>query len=151
MPFLRFNRKLIGVLMVGTAAICLLASAGWSIYSYHLTTTALRATGHITQMAERHDDRGDYWYPVYAFTDRDGVPHTVYSSVGSAPPRYSVGDPVTVLYYAGAGNDAHLDDWLTLWGAPLILLALAVVDLATGIGVLLWPWFARQPQVGTDG
>ena len=142
MFFRKANRTMIGVLMVASAAVCLLLSAGWAVYSYHLTRTALRATGRITQMVERHGDHGDYWYPVYTFADRDGAFHTIHSGVGSAPPAYEVGDSVMVLYYAGAGNDAHLNQWSTLWGVPLVALAVAAINLPIGIGVLFWPRIA---------
>jgi hypothetical protein len=149
--FRKANRTMIGVVMLASAALCLLLAAGWTIYSYHLTRTALRATGHITQMVERHGDHGDYWYPVYTFADRNGVPHTIHSGVGSAPPAYAVGDAVTVLYYAGNGIDAHLNEWSTLWGVPLVLLAVAVINLPIGIGVLLWPRIAGHLRPAPGG
>ena len=142
--FRKFGRTTLGVFLAASGACCLLLAAGWFISSYHLTRSALRATGHITQMVERHGSKGEYWYPVYTFTDRDGASHTVHSDIGSAPPPYNVGDAVTVLYYPGAGDDARLDDWSTLWGAPLVVLAVGAVNLPMGFGILLWPRFGKE-------
>ena len=74
-----------------------------------------------------------------------------FESVPVYPAQYSVGDAVTVLYYAGAGDDAHLDDWFNLWGAPLVLLAACATALPIGIGILLWLRFDKQPQPETGG
>jgi hypothetical protein len=145
--FRKFNRTTITLLLSAAATLCLLISAGWFVYSYHLTKNALRATGHITQMIKQHSNDEDSWYPVYNFTDRDGKSYTIHSNIGSAPPQYTVGDPVTVLYYAGAGDDAHLDDWSTLWGIPLILLTAGTLNLLIAIGIALWPRFSRQQQI----
>jgi hypothetical protein len=151
MFFRRTNRKPIGILMIAGGSVCLLVAAGWSIYSYHLTATALRASGRITEMVKRRGSDGDYWYPVYVFTDRDGVLHTVHSSAGSAPPGHSVGDRVTVLYYAGAGDEAHLDDWSTLWGVPIVCVVIGAIDLPIGLVVLMWPRLVRRKQGGVGG
>lgn len=147
-PFRRFKRKPIGILAIVCGSVCLAASAAWAIYSRHLTSTALRATGHITQLVERHDDHGDSYYPVFTFADRSGVAHTIYSSAGSYPPSHQVGDSVTVMCYAGAESDAHLVDWFTLWGMPILLAALGIVYLAVGIIMCAWPRItgkSRQP------
>jgi hypothetical protein len=137
--FTGFNRKPIGILAIACGAICVLAGAAWAVHSYWLTSTAFRATGRITQLVERHGERGDAYYPVFTFADQKGVSHTIYSSVGSYPPPNQPGDSVTVLYHAGAEADAQLDDWFTVWGAPILLAALGIVYLPVGIIMCAWP------------
>lgn len=146
MPFSKFRRKPIGVLAIVAGSICVLASVGWAIHSYWLTSTALRATGRITQLIERHGNDGDAYYPVFVYPDRNGVQHTIYSSAGSYPPPHQAGDSVTVLYDAGAENNAQLDDWFTLWGVPIILAANGIVYLPVGIVICAWPWITGRAK-----
>lgn len=135
----RFNRKAIGILAVACGSICLVAAAAWAFHSYRITSSGVRVSGRITQLVERSDEHGEFYYPVFEFTDKKGVSHTIYSGTGSYPPPHRVGDAVRVLYVPGAEADAQLDDWAEIWGIPALLGALGVVYLPAGIVMCLWP------------
>lgn len=142
--FGKFNPKMIAILMIVSGSICLIAAATWSIHSWHLVSTAARATGHITELVERPSKDGTFFYPVFTYADQRGVEHKIYSSVGTYPPPNQVGDTVTVLYSPGAEQNAQLDDWSTIWGIPIFLASLGVADSIMGIVVHLWPRITRR-------
>jgi hypothetical protein len=119
--FRKSNRKALGILATVSGSLCLIASAVWAIHSYRFNLVALRTSGLITQLVERHGDHGDAFYPVFTFVDGVGVTRTVYSDTGSYPPAHQVGDTVTVLYLPGAERDAKIDDWFVVWGAQSCL------------------------------
>jgi len=135
----KFNRKVIAILMVVAGSICLLAAAGWFVYSWHLVATSTRATGQITELIERPDGKGDtFFYPVFTYTDPHGIEHRIYSSVGSYPPPHRVGETVTVLYIPGSEQNAQIDDWSFMWSIPLLLVFLGVFNTSVGGVLFLW-------------
>jgi hypothetical protein len=142
--FPRFNRKVFGVLAIVCGSICLLGAGGWGVYSYHFSSTALRVVGQIVKNVERHDDHGDYYYPVFRYTDRNGLAHTVSSNTGSFPATHQIGDAVTVLYLPGAESDAQLGDWFEIWGVPTVLAILGIVYLPMGIVMCYWPQITKR-------
>ncbi len=149
--FQKFNRNVVGLLAIVSGLICLVVASVWAIYSHHLTSTAIRTTGHIIQLVERHGDHGDSYFPVFAYTDRNGGSHTLYSNVGTYPPPNHVGDTVTVLYSAGAEGNAQIDDWYFLWGIPLLLALLGIVYLPVGMAMRAWPRIRALWSTGTQG
>ena len=141
----RFNQKAVALLMIVAGLLCLLVAAAWAIYSWHLVSASMRATGRITQLIERCDGKGNsYFYPVFTYADRRGTEHTIDSNVGTYPPPHRVGDTVVVLYTPGSEQDARIDDWSVLWGIPLLLVFLGVVGATIGVVVTIWPRITRR-------
>jgi hypothetical protein len=96
---------------------------------------AVRAEGVVTEI--RFDERpGDqtYEYPVVHFTTQEGVGVDVEATIRQHPPKYSVGDRVTVTYEPGEPQRADIAG--TQWMSVLIVLGLGLSALFAGVMVL---------------
>lgn len=136
--FSKFPRKLIGILLLISGSVCLLGGGATAIYSYHFSVTAQRTTGEVIQLIQRRSNGADALYPVFRYTDRNGVSHTVDSNTGSYPAAHQIGDSVTVLYVPGSENSAEIGDWFNIWGISLVLGIIGISHLAIGIVLCLW-------------
>ena len=81
---------------------------------------ALGAEGKVLRMEKRKSSEGAIYYPVFSFIDREGKEHEIHSSYGSYPPRYEVGDSISVLYEPQNPRKAEIDSFLSLWLGPVI-------------------------------
>lgn len=78
--------------------------------------------------------RGRAYYPVYEFQDSRGDTIHAYSTVGTNPALYAVGESADILYNT-EDNSADARDFFVEWFAVLIVSGIGV--LFTGIGVIL--------------
>ena len=76
------------------------------------------------------------YYPIVKFADRAGQEHTLYSSVGSYPPSYAVGDHAPILYDPADPKHAEINSFFSLWLLPLVFGILGSLDLLTGLFLL---------------
>jgi len=94
----------------------------------------VRVTGTVASLYEKSDSDGSTYYPVVRFLDSNDAEVRFKDHVGSNPPSYRVGDPVTVLYVRGsAASSAMIDrgrwNWLPtgllgLFGSVLTLVGI---------------------------
>jgi hypothetical protein len=138
MVVVKMRRKLIAGFMLSAAALCLVVAIVSFIYSWNFISHAARATGQVTSLTERS---GNY-YPVVSFDDAGGDHHTLYSSMGSSPPGYQVGDRVTILYAPGNPANARIDSFLSTWIIPLVMGTLAMSYILLGLIIWFWPQIA---------
>ncbi len=99
--------------------------------------TAARAEGTVIELVEKRDgNSGATFAPVYTFRDAQGGDHNIHSNVSTYPPRYKVGETVTVLYRPEKPDDAAIDGFFDLWLMPLILGIFGAVQLIVGLVIL---------------
>lgn len=85
------------------------------------------------------------------FTDHLGESHTFVSKVRSSPPRYTIGEHVTVLYDPESQAhdlDATIDSFNEGWLGPAITGIIGTGFLAFGIPFLIagWPQVVKRPR-----
>jgi hypothetical protein len=73
--------------------------------------------------------------PVVEFTTAAGKRIEFTSSVGSNPPSYREGEPVTVLYLAAEPYRAKIKSFFSLWFGLIILLGLGLPFTGVGVGM----------------
>jgi hypothetical protein len=143
--FRKPNYKLAGIVLPIAGAVLLVGAAASATHSYRFITTSQRTSGQVTDLIEKHA-RGIFFCPVFSYTDRDGVAHSISSSDGSNPPSYQVGDAVTVLYQPGAEENARLDDWRDLWKTSIVLGGCGIWSLVGGVLNRAWPRLTGNRQ-----
>jgi hypothetical protein len=113
----------------------------------HFKKTAVKALGTVIELKE--DSSGGaqshtVYYPIIRFVDKAGQEHTLYSSSGSYPPAYEVGEHVSVLYDPANPKEAKVNTFSDLWLWPLILGIFGGCELLAGLFLL----FAVPPILG---
>jgi hypothetical protein len=136
MQILKLLLKIGGWFMVAIAIIVLTASFFLYRHTHNFVQSASHAQGTVTKMVEKPGhDSGTVYYPVYTFQDSRGKQHEIYSSGGSYPPAYKVGDTVPVLYQPDKPENAEIDDFLNVWFFTAMLAGFGLVDLVFGLGL----------------
>ena len=111
---------------------------------YLLKSSGDSAAGIVQFLELKKTAHGSSYYPVVEFSTRGGIRVQFRDGMGSDPPAYHEGDPVTVLYFRDEpGETATIDRGLLNWLAPGILCVMGSF-LA---GVALW---ARLGAFGKD-
>ena len=141
--------RLIGGLSLSSALVLL--ALGGSCYgrAVRFKKTAAEAQGTVIELRADSGNHGTTFYPIIKFADQTGHGHTLYSSTGSYPPAYEVGERVSVLYDPANPKDARINSFVGLWLWPLILAVMGGLDVLTGLflffGVpLIIAWAERR-------
>jgi hypothetical protein len=130
--------KIGGWFMIATSVIMLTISFFVYRHAQHFVQSAVRVQGTVTKMIERSGHNSDTVYcPVYTFEDLKGKQHEIYSSGGSYPPSYKVGDKVKVLYQIDDPDNAEIDSFLDKWLFTTILAGFGFIELVFGVGLFL--------------
>lgn len=127
-------------LLIGVVLLSVGLQQGWTTRAF--VASAMRAEGEVIECGVA---------PVFRFADEQGREHAVRSSYPSDPPRYRMGDRVTVLYAAAAPERAVLDDG-SLWLTPMILGLVGGAFALAGTVLVVWgPRLARAvtPQLAS--
>ena len=125
---------IVGWFMVCLSVIILPISCFVYVHSKAFVDSAVQADGVVTKLVERADHgKNTCYYPVFRFRDLGGEDHEIFSSNGSFPPSYHVGEKVTVFYTRNSPKDAKLNDFYSLWGMPAILGGMGSSNLVLGI------------------
>lgn len=102
---------------------------------YLLKSSGDSAAGIVQFLELKKTAHGSSYYPVVEFSTRQGIRVQFRDGMGSDPPAYREGDPVTVLYFRDQPEGtATIDRGLLNWLAPGILCVMGSF-LA---GVALW-------------
>jgi hypothetical protein len=100
-------------------------------------STAVPAEGTVVAYAESRSSKGELtYYPVVAFTPRDGSKVEFQASSGGSS-RGPVGERVAVLYDPRNPHRAEVHSFLALWLLCVLLLGLGLVFAGTGVVLLL--------------
>jgi len=125
--------KSIGMLMVFIAVIAILTGSFSLIKTFNFISKAVKTYGIIAELHRSDDVSGVTYRPVFSFMDTSGNQYNVYSSLGDDPPKYKVGDKVPVVYDPEQPQKAQIDSFLDLYGLPLAMVIIAVINLAVGL------------------
>lgn len=130
----------IGKYLALIVGLSMLAGA-W--FSYKSTTEFLGAAvsgrGEVVDFFESRSSDSITYRPVVSFETDTGQLIRFTSSTGSNPPAYNRGETVEVLYDPLAPDNAQINGFFSLWGVPVIFVAIG--GLLSLIGIAL---FVRQ-------
>jgi hypothetical protein len=130
--------KVTGWLMLAIAIITLPLSFFTYAHSQRFIKSANRAQGTVIRLDERSGSGSrSVYYPVYTFQDSQGKQHEIYSSSGSYPPSYEVGEKVTVLYQSDNPSNAEIDSFMDKWLFTVLLAGFGLIGLFLGIGMFI--------------
>lgn len=126
--------KLFGYIF-GTIGAVMLAFAG-AVQFYQQTAYADAISVEGTVIGQdRRSSSGSA--PIVEFRDQTGKYHRFESNVSSSPPRYAVGDPVTIKYQPDNPSNAAIDDFLSNYLFTLIFGGIGLVFFTIGAGILI--------------
>jgi len=100
--------------------------------AWHVVSQGVRVAGVVTELR----NSGDVLCPVVDFKDQNGVQHTHYSSAGSSPPRFSVGEKIQIIYDPTDPKKARIDNFMHLWMFPLAFASGSFWGMIIGIACL---------------
>lgn len=125
--------RIVGILIILTALVPL----GVGYYFYRSSTqfvrSAVEVEAVVSEIEERSSEGSISYYPVFSFVDREGEVHRITAGWGSNPPSHEIGDTVTLLYDPAEPHEARRDGFVSLWLAPTIAGALALIPLMVGV------------------
>lgn len=122
-------------MLLALFAIALLAASAWQYKSTSdFLKVAHRSTGVVVEVIER----GKLFHSRVRYVDAAGREQEFESRLESRPPRFSVGEHVTVLYLPEALETAEIGNFLDLWWVSLIsgILGFSLTIAAS----VLWIW-----------
>lgn len=124
--------RIIGVLFIlfsifplGICTYCYMSTSGF-------LNKAEKTYGTVLDVVERRTSDGTMYYPVYSFVDVYGTKHKIYSKSGSYPPRYDVGDPISILYDPENPEEIKMDSFVSLWMGTIIAGVLGIIPFFIG-------------------
>jgi hypothetical protein len=89
-------------------------------------------------------EHGTLYHPVVTFRDSHGAQQELFSSVGSFPPPYRVGDTAIVVYPSEHPEKAKLDRFFDVWGLTAIVGGVGAFWFVVGLAMLLVPVIIRR-------
>ena len=101
------------------------------------------APGEVVDLVLRSSQTGDsrtssgVYYPVVRFATPEGQYIEFQSGVGSQPPAYRIGDPVTVRYRPDDPYRARIDSFFQLWFLSVLFGGLGFVFGSIGFVLIL--------------
>lgn len=121
-----------------------------TLFLYQHTTTFLdgarETEGTVIALGRSRSSSSTTYYPVVTFNDARGQHIEFSSSSSSNPPAYSRGETVSVLYEVESPENARINDFMSLWGAVLILSILGGVFFLVGMGLFVVPALKNRKE-----
>jgi hypothetical protein len=126
------------ILLVGAFALLALGASCYN-RAANFKKIAAEAQGTVIELKEDSSGANSHtvYYPIIRFADKAGQEHTLYSTSGSFPPAYEVGERVSVLYDPANPKEAKVNSFTGLWLLPLILGILGGLELLAGLFLLI--------------
>lgn len=106
----------------------------WSFIGYRVEAHGETAQGHVVDL-----DLDEGTYTAYFEFEVDGQTYIIEDDSSSNPPKYELGEDVTILYDRTNPNRAHVDGVAPVWLFPGCTVLVMIVAL---IGVNIWGWRA---------
>ncbi|BAV64834.1 hypothetical protein SCLO_1017940 [Sphingobium cloacae] len=123
----------VGLIFLLFSAVLLQRDAGFSARAAKARGTVMELVRHV----DRDRTQGISYTAVIGFADGSGQRREFSESVRSNPPRFSVGEDVSVLYDPARPSHAVVDDFWGRRGAMAIFLGLGAVFAALGTVLLV--------------
>ena len=139
---MRTTKTLVRVLgLISLVSSFAFLALGASCYNraVHFKKTAIEAQGTVIELRESTSGGshgGSVYNPVVRFADKDGQERTLYSSTGTYPPAYAVGDRAPILYDQADPKHAEINSFSGLWLLPIIVSGIGGLDFLTGLFLL---------------
>jgi hypothetical protein len=126
------KRHLVGWILIGLGCGCLLAGAECALYSWNFLRDADRAPGQVIALRPLagHEDAAA---PTFTFVDAAGRTNTVEAPRYSSPPKFKIGEKISVLYAHDDPAHAVIDTFGNLWGLATVTAVLGAVYLPLGL------------------
>lgn len=97
-----------------------------------------RAVGTVVELAEKSEDDGTYYYPVFNIPTRRNETITYKHSTGSSIAKWKVGKTAAFIFHPGRPETVWFLNYGTLFWWPLTLLAVAIDLLLIGGGYFVF-------------
>ena len=120
--------KLVGVLIILSSIYPL----GMGVFLYQQSKDFLAKSVKTTALVSELQHRGDVYYPIFSFVDKDGKKHSVESNSGSYPAAYKKGESVPMLYDPENPKQARTDSFEALWFFPIFAIVMGIVPIVIG-------------------
>jgi hypothetical protein len=146
----RMLAPIVGVMAVVFIGVAIYQGAAIA----RLEANGLRADGQVVSLRSETSSggRGSSYHPVVQYRTEQNAQIEFKDAIGSDPPRYRVGDKVTVLYLANDPNAAIIDRGvLWNWAIPALLLIVAALLIWLFIAALRSGWRGANAGLPTPG
>ena len=120
--------KLVGVVIILSSIFPI----GLGVFLYLQSRNFLAKSITTTAIVSDLQHRGDVYYLIFSFTDKEGKEYALKSSSGSNPPAYKTGDTVSVLYDPKDPTEARTDSFFDLWLGPVLGVAMGIGSIIIG-------------------
>lgn len=129
-------------------SLCAIVGSGvWFVTRWRLLGSGVRAGAAVTRVVQG-PNTGSHYVVRFEGSDSSKGTMEIQTSWSADPPVYRVGDRVEVVYPPGRPENALIVSFWGLWGAPSVVLAIAVVQ-ALGCTGALW-YLSRGDARGTE-
>ncbi|XHX80627.1 MAG: DUF3592 domain-containing protein [Stenomitos frigidus ULC029] len=105
---------------------------------------AIKAQGTVIELIPSYSDGSTTYRPAVRFINQQGKEIEFASSSSSNPPSYAEGQTVEVLYLPDKPQQAEINGFFSLWGAPVILGSLGSIFFTIGASLLVVPMFKER-------
>lgn len=145
--------QVIGWAFLGVAAVCLIVMGVLWTRDAMYTRSSLRATGTVIELVAKSADNSAGVSDRVRFTTADGHDVEFVEMLSTYPPRYDVGDQVTVLYDLKEPASAMIDDfWSHYLGVFVVSIFLGIFGTLGAIFSLIgWLAGRRRARIMRDG
>lgn len=117
--------------------LALLAMAVWLLrQDQRFMARAVHVEGVVTTLLEQRSETGTRYAPEIAFRTAEGRRVRFVDDVGTGHPAWRAGDRVGIWYDPAQPAHARLGGFLDRWQGLLIVVALALVSMLTGVCTL---------------
>lgn len=125
--------------------LCLLGGAGYLHQNTQsFLSQAVTGEGVVISFSTSRSDNSDVYHPVVAFKTKTGELIQFTESVGRNPPAYKEGEIVEVLYNLASPKEARLNNFTSLYVAPLILGIIGSVFFFVGFSIFLYGYLKQK-------
>lgn len=104
-------------------AFIFIGVGGWMLAgTLAFTEAALATTGRVAAVTEHRSDDATTWSAMFDYTDAGGTVQRGETHISSSDYNFRIGDEVAILYDPAEPRTVRVDDWLSVWGLPVIFL-----------------------------
>jgi len=142
---------MIGIAFALLGIVLLACGLVWWQHVGRFVQSSEHTEGTVIEIVEKRDrDGGIKFSPIVEFTDHQGQQRKYYSTTGSNPSPYSVGDKVEILYDRDRPDSAGINSWFDLYFGPLFLTIMGGGFFFIGTAVSIATMFSKSPKKTKD-
>lgn len=107
---------------------------------------AVSVQGTVVALAKKRSEDSVTYRPVVEFVTGNGEEVEFTSTMGTNPPRFSVGEQVEVLYLPAEPGDAKINDFADLWWMTIGMAGMGIPFFAVGALIFLIGKFKNRKK-----